>query len=179
MPRFCAGRYPSDNLVEYVSRVRAVLAENSAAVLLRGEIGQQFQAMYTNLIAAMAWQESCFRQFVVKNDKLTYLLSYNQTSIGLMQINERVWRGLYDHSRLRWDIRYNALAGCEIAELYLRKYALKHPVWQKNGDMELLAQFVYAMYNGGPGEYKKFLARERTEKHYRSDQLFLEKLQSV
>lgn len=170
---------PSDKVAEYVSRVRAVLAENSAAVVARGEMSPQFQAMYTKLIVAMAWQESCFRQFVVKNNKLTYLLSYNQTSIGLMQINERVWRGLYDHHRLRWDISYNALAGCEITELYLRKYALADSRWQKNGDMQLLGQAVYAMYNGGPGEYKKFLARARSGRLYASDQLFLEKLQWV
>ena len=152
-------KVPKDNVDEYVESVRTVLAEQSAVVLSRGEIAKQFHAMFKKLIVAMAWQESCFRQFVVKNNKLTYLLSYNQTSIGLMQINERVWRGLYDLNRLRWDISYNALAGCEIADLYLRKYALKDSRWQKNGDMQLLAQVVYAMYNGGPGEYNKFLAR--------------------
>ncbi len=172
-------KVPSEDVTEYVTSVRAVLAENSAAVLSRGEIGPRFHLMYKILIIAMAWQESCFRQFVVKDNKLTYLLSYNQSSIGLMQINERVWRGLYDHSRLRWDISYNAQAGCEIAELYLRKYALKDSRWQKGDALQLLARVVYAMYKGGPGEYKKFLARARTGKHYSSGQLFLEKLQWV
>ena len=172
-------KVPEENVAGYVARVRDVLAESTATILSRGEISEQFHEMFRKLIPAMAWQESCFRQFIVKNDKLTYLLSYNQTSIGLMQINERVWRGLYDQSRLRWDIRYNAFAGCEIAGLYLRKYALNHSRWQKSADMQLLAQVVYAMYNGGPGEYTKFLDRERTGKHYPSDQLFLEKLQSV
>ncbi len=172
-------KVPEKNVVDYVERVRVVLAEKSTTILSRGEIPNTFHEMFQKLIPAMAWQESCFRQFVAKNKKLTYLLSYNQTSIGLMQINERVWRGLYDHRRLRWDIRYNALAGCEIADLYLRKYALKHSRWQKSADMQLLAQVVYAMYNSGPGEYKKFLARERAGKEYSSDKLFLEKLQWV
>jgi len=35
------------------------------------------------------------------------------------------------------------------------------------------------MYNGGPRQYAKFLARQRSGKLYRSDQLFLEKLQWV
>jgi hypothetical protein len=96
-----------------------------------------------------------------------------------MQINERVWRGVYDRNRLRWDIRYNALAGCEITDLYLRTYALKHPDWKKDADLELLSRVVYSMYNGGPGQYKKFLARERAGKHYRSDLLFSEKLQWI
>ena len=133
--------------------------------------------MFKKLIPAMAWQESCFRQFVTKNKKLTYLLSYNQTSVGLMQINERVWRGVYDRSRLRWDIRYNALVGCEIVDLYLRKYALKHSLWENGADMNLLSRVLYAMYNGGPSQYKKFLVRESKGKHYRSDRLFFEKLQ--
>ncbi len=172
-------KVPKDNIDDYLKEVRKVLAESSSTLLARGELPGQFHGMFSNLIPAMAWQESCFRQFVVKNKKLTYLLSYNQTSVGLMQINERVWRGIYDRNRLRWDIRYNALAGCEIVDLYLRKYALKHSVWQKNPDTDLLSRVVYAMYNGGPGQYDKFLARVRADKHYRSDQLFFEKLQLV
>jgi len=170
---------PRDKMAEYMVRIKAVLAESSAAVLSRGTIPSHLQHMFARLIPALAWQESCFRQFVEKNNKLTYLLSYNQTSVGLMQINERVWRGVYDRGRLRWDIHYNALAGCEIVELYLRKYALKDPVWGKGADTNLLSRVVYAMYNGGPGEYRKFLAREDTGKHYRSDLLFAEKLEWV
>jgi soluble lytic murein transglycosylase-like protein len=170
---------PKDNVAEYLARVKAVLAESSAVVLSRGGIAKHLHGMFENLIPALAWQESCFRQFVVKNNKLTYLLSYNQTSVGLMQINERVWRGIYDRGRLRWDIRYNALAGCEIVDLYLRNYALKDPVWGKDADTNLLSRVVYAMYNGGPGQYRKFLAREGTGKYYQSDLLFSEKLQRV
>lgn len=172
-------KVPKTNVDEYLTRVRNVLSESSSILLSRGEIPQQFHGMFKKLIPAMAWQESCFRQFVVRDKKLTYLLSYNQSSVGLMQINERVWRGVYDLNRLRWDIHYNALAGCEIADLYLRKYALKHPDWGKNADMDLLSRSVYSMYNGGPGQYKKFLDRERAGKHYRSDQLFFEKLKWV
>jgi len=172
-------KVPEQDIDGYLKKVREVLAGSSATLLERGELPEKYHSMFTNLIQAVAWQESCFRQFVVKNKKLTYLLSYNQTSVGLMQINERVWRGIYDRSRLRWDISYNALAGCEIVDLYLRKYALKHSVWRKKTDMDLLSRVVYAMYNGGPGQYEKFLARLRADKHYRSDQLFLEKLQLV
>ncbi len=170
---------PGENLVEYIDRVKVVLADSSDVVLSRGAIPKHFHKMFKKLIPAMAWQESCFRQFVIKNQKLTYLLSYNQTSVGMMQVNERVWRGVYDHGRLRWDIHYNTLAGCEITDLYLRTYALKYSDWDNGADMNLLSQVVYAMYNGGPGQYKKFLARKRSGKHYQSDQLFLEKLQWI
>ena len=38
-----------------------------------------------------------------------------------------------------------------------------------------MAGVVYAMYNGGPSQFKKFLARMKTGKYYLSDQLFKEK----
>lgn len=163
------------NLDNYVQRVRKVLDVESEKVLSRKTVPKSLRAMYKELIPAMAWQESCFRQFTVKNRKLTYLLSYNQSSVGLMQINERVWRGFYNVNQLRWDIRYNALAGCEIVDLYLRRYVLKEPGWEKSSKRKMLSQLLYAMYNGGPGQYRKFQDRFRSGKLYKSDKLFLEK----
>jgi len=34
---------------------------------------------------------------------------------------------------------------------------------------------VYAMYNGGPGEFRKFLKRKEVNSFYESDKLFWEK----
>ncbi len=163
------------NIDNYVQRVRSVLQTASEKVLSRKTIPNSLHLMYRELIPAMAWQESCFRQFTVKNRKLTYLLSYNQSSVGLMQINERVWRGFYNRNQLRWDIRYNALAGCEIVNLYLRRYVLKNPGWEKSSKRKMLSQILYAMYNGGPDQYRKFQARVSSGKLYKSDKLFLEK----
>ncbi len=172
-------RVPEEDILGYVERVRAVLAEVSATVLTRQQLPEQLHAMYRTMIVAMAWQESCFRQFIEKNQKLTFLLSYNQTSVGVMQINERVWRGMYDRNKLRWDIRYNALAGCEIADLYLRRYALQGKAKTHRADTGFLAGIVYAMYNGGPGQHDKYLARHKNSKTFPSDKLFAEKLQLV
>ncbi len=168
-------KVPKKNIEKYVLRVRKVLDGAIGQLLAREQISESLHGAFREMINAMAWQESCLRQFVVKNRKLIYLLSYNRSSVGIMQVNERVWRGLYDRGRLRWDIRYNALAGCEIADLYLRKYVLagqKKPALDK----DLMVRTVYAMYNGGPGQYKKFLAREKKKRHFRSDLLFAEKL---
>ena len=168
-------RVPKKNIENYIARVRGVLDEAVERILARKQISESLHDSFREMINAIAWQESCLRQFVVKNRKLTYLLSYNRSSVGLMQVNERVWRGLYDRGRLRWDIHYNAFAGCEIADLYLRKYVLarkKEPILDK----DLMIRTVYAMYNGGPGQYKKFLAREKKKKYFRSDLLFAEKL---
>jgi len=172
-------RVPGGNKIEYVERVRKVLDDASLAVLARQQLPDHLHEMYQTMIIAMAWQESCFRQFVEKGKKLTYLLSYNQTSVGVMQVNERVWRGMYDISQLRWDIRYNALAGCEIADLYLRRHALRDKAPAPGIDTGLLTRGVYAMYNGGPGQYRKYLERARTGKTYLSDRSFAEKLKWV
>ncbi len=45
-------------------------------------------------------------------------------SIGIMQVNQSVWRGFYDLGGLRRDIRYNLRAGAEISSQYLRRYVL-------------------------------------------------------
>ncbi len=172
-------RVPEDDITHYVERVRAVLAEASSSVLAKQELSETLHGMFRTMVVAMAWQESCFRQFVEKGKKLTFLLSYNQTSVGVMQINERVWRGIYDRNKLRWDIRYNALAGCEIAELYLRRHALQGKVLAPGAKTNLLPAIVYAMYNGGPGQYDKYLARQKSGKTYPSDKSFAEKLKWV
>ena len=130
------------------------------------------------MVLAIGWQESCYRQFKVNKGKVTYLLSYNGTSVGIMQINERVWRGIYEQNSLRWNIHYNALAGSEIVELYFRKYALgrlKKDNPQKAIDNDTLAQLVYAMYNGGPGQFNKFFERKKSGRLFTSDNLFFEK----
>jgi hypothetical protein len=172
-------KVPKKDVADYILGVRGVLDEAVAKVLARRNIPESLEPMFKVMIPAMAWQESCLRQFVVKKQKLTYLLSYNHSSVGVMQVNERVWRGIYDRGRLRWDIRYNALAGCEIADLYLRKYALRKAGEGPSLDSDTVARAVYAMYNGGPGQYEKFLARDRANDYFRSDLLFAEKFDWV
>ena len=169
-------KVPAEPYPDYVTKVRGVLKKAADTIVDDEEIPPSLNKMFVEMIPAMAWQESCFRQFVVRKKKLTYLLSYNGSSVGLMQINERIWRGLYDQNRLRWDINYNAMAGCEIVALYLNRYVLRDASWIKGDKPHLLARLLYSMYNGGPGQYNKFLKREKTGKHYKSDKLFAEKL---
>lgn len=160
---------------EYLARVRKLLEFSLTSVVIRRELSTTIDTLYRKMIPAIAWQESCFRQFTVKDAKLTYLLSYNNSSVGIMQVNERVWRGIYNIQRLRWDIHYNASAGCEIVDLYLQKYALKKFGPQILSQSDLLAQLLYAMYNGGPGQYDKFLKRKKSDSLYDSDLLFAQK----
>lgn len=165
-------RVDRGDLDGHLQRVRMVLAEATAPVLAKEPLSEPLQEMFRAMIVAIAWQESCFRQFIERNKKLTFVLSSNQTSVGLMQINERVWRGIYDRNRLRWDIRYNARAGCEIADLYLRRHALQHKASVK---IDQVPGMVYAMYSGGPSQLDNYLARRQTGKLYPSDRGFAEK----
>ena len=146
--------------------------------LKKRKTSHDYDKLFPLVVISTAWQESCFRQFLVKQKKFVYLRSYNGTSVGLMQINERVWRGLYDPQHLRWDIRYNALAGCEIIDLYVTKYLAKHAKRLKAGGKlkdDTHAGIIYAMYNGGPGQLDQFLSRRAKGTFYESDKLFLEK----
>ena len=170
-----AWQVPENNLSEYLDKVRDLLKFASTSLVIKKNPPAKIQAIYHTLVPAVAWQESCFRQFVVADNKLTYLLSYNKSSIGIMQVNERVWRGIYDTQRLRWDIRYNAVAGSEIIDLYLQKYALAKSGPGILSDEETLAQLVYAMYNGGPKQYDKFLKRKQKKDFYKTDSLFKQK----
>jgi hypothetical protein len=57
----------------------------------------------------------------------------------------------------------------------MQKYALKKSGPSILKDAQTLAQLVYAMYNGGPKQYSKFLNRKKQGSLYKSDTLFQEK----
>lgn len=166
---------PKQNIQRYLDQVKQVLEKAAEDTLAKNQIKSEYQPLFRILFFTTAWQESCWRQFLKAGEKFRYLLSYNQSSVGLMQINERVWRGLYRPESLRWNINYNARAGSEILDYYLENYALKKMDPKNPLDMDTLARIVYAIYNGGPGEFKKFLKRKETNSFYQSDQLFWQK----
>ncbi|MBW2708525.1 MAG: hypothetical protein JRD04_04450, partial [Deltaproteobacteria bacterium] len=56
-----------------------------------------------------------------------------------MQVNQWIWRGTYNQKDLRWDIRYNAVAGCEILIRYLKKALSIKTVSGKPLSRDLLA----------------------------------------
>ncbi|MBF0169927.1 MAG: lytic transglycosylase domain-containing protein [Nitrospinae bacterium] len=165
---------------EYVARVRTLLAEKVKRRERNAPAPVELRPWFGQMIAATAWQESCFSQFRLAGERPAYLRSYNGSSVGLMQINERVWRGMYEIPSLRWDIAYNADAGIDILSLYLSRFALPSAAKKK---LDLppphLAGALYAMYNGGPGQFSKYLSRKQKGKLYESDRLFAEKYERV
>jgi hypothetical protein len=168
-----------ENLPSYLDRVEAVLKKTLRDVLSRSSVNTKYRPMFHRLMRATAWQESCWRQFVIKDHKVTFLLSYNHSSVGLMQINERVWRGLYRLESLRWNIHYNAMAGAEILDLYLHKYILAESAFKGVSETDSLAGIVYALYNGGPGELRRFVGGNRGKAVKNTDRLFDEKYDLV
>jgi len=167
-----------DNLEDCLGQIKILLKEAVDETLKKNTIPASHHPVFLQAVSATGWQESCFRQFLKKKGKITYLLSYNNTSVGMMQVNERVWRGIYDLKHLRWNIRYNALAGCEILEQYFTRYALSNKQTSQL-DSDTLACALYAMYNGGPGDFQKFLKRIAGGKRLLTDKLFQEKYQWV
>ncbi len=159
----------------YIGKVRNLLEEATDKILIANPLAGDYNSFFHILVLATAWQESCWRQFLVRAGKIRYLVSYDGSSVGLMQINERVWRGIYRVESLRWNISYNVKAGCEILNLYLRNFALKEIKPAKPSDLDTIAQVTYAMYNGGPDELKQYFKRSGAKKFYKSDRLFREK----
>jgi soluble lytic murein transglycosylase-like protein len=90
---------------------------------------------------------------VVRGGKVTYLRSQS-SSVGIMQVNQKVWRGFYDVERLRWDTAYNIRAGAQILARYVKDYAI--PYAQKSGDPNHIPRAAYAVYNAGPRAVGRF-----------------------
>jgi hypothetical protein len=167
-----------DNVETHLQKIKPVLEAATRENLKKNSIPESYLPMFRYAVYATAWQESCFRQFIIDKKKLTYIRSYTNTSVGIMQINERVWRGIYDINHLRWDVSYNATAGIDILNLYLKKYALPKMKSLKGKDAldkDGVASSLYAMYNEGPAEFSKFVKRRSTDQFTNIDKQFKEK----
>lgn len=154
-------------LLEYVPMVHDMLRLTvddalGSAVEDENEIAAK---VYPTLVIATAWQESCWRQFVQSEDGVQPLVS-PAGSVGLMQINGKVWRGLYDPAGLEGDIGYNSRAGAEILWHYLRDFALPSGEHLGEGGADNLARATYAAYNGGPGHLTRY-RKPKTSAHLR------------
>jgi len=110
-------------LNDYLSEVRKLLTQSSNAALAKSKVAPQYAPLFRQIVFSAAWQESCWRQFVKKGEKLAPLAS-STGDLGLMQVNRNTWRGLYDLNGLSGDIEYNSKAGSEILLYYLNRFAI-------------------------------------------------------
>jgi len=162
----------------YLPMVRDVLDHVATEQLRAKPLDAAFHREFRLLLAATAWQESCWRQFVARNDKRVPLQS-RSGDIGLMQVNQRVWRGFYDVHALKWDLVYNARSGADILQHFLVRYALRHGEHKTTGKRESLARSAYAAYNGGPRQYDRYRRANATKREKRVDGLFYEKYRAL
>ena len=148
----------SSNATEYRGNYDQLLQYDAQREINDENIDYRFRPLYLRLVKSAAWQESCWRQFVLDGNRVTYLESSTH-DIGLMQVNKYVWRGFYNIDRLEWDVLYNASAGMEILARLLDSIEIKRGAFSSQNPDEL-ARSIYAAYNGGPGSYRRWRAHE-------------------
>jgi len=154
-----------DELDAYEQRIGPLLQKTAAVELQRGALPAPYDKIYRNMVPTTALIESCWRQYVVRGGKVSYLRS-GSGSIGIMQINQIVWRGFYQLERLRWDTAYNARAGAQILMRYVKDYAI--PYAEKSGDPNHVPRAAYAVYNAGPRAVGRF---DKAKKHPREERV--------
>jgi hypothetical protein len=165
-------------LPEYLPIIRDLLTDSANSTAETNKLDDSVKKLFQNLVLATAWQESCWRQYVIKNRKVVTLRS-NTGDSGLMQINERVWRGLYNTQKLRWDTAYNVRAGVEVLHRYLVKYSLKRGEQKHKGGLDNLARSAYSAYNGGPDQTSRYRNPRAPAVHQETDASFWVKYQAV
>ena len=163
-------------LNDYLSEVRKLLTQASTAALGKYKLAPQYQPLFRQIVFSAAWQESCWRQFVRKGEKLTPLASATG-DVGLMQVNRQTWRGLYDLKGLSGDIEYNSNAGSEILLYYLSRYAIAKKEDKQPGGQ--LARATYSAYNGGPRALGRYRSASTIPALKKVDEAFWTKFRSV
>ncbi len=159
----------------YHEQMRALLDLSALHTLVTEQVPARYGAMYRRLVKSVAWQESCWRQFVLKDGRVTWLES-STGDIGLMQVNRHVWRGFYNIRMLEWDVVYNAGAGSEILAHLMLDFSTSRG--RGVDDPGALARSTYAAYNGGPSRYLRWRGREsRVERLI--DRSFWDKYQAL
>jgi len=170
-------RKPSE-LREYVPLVRDMLSMTADEAMTRARAGSEHAQVYRNLVLATAWQESCWRQFVLRQGEILPLTN-SSGSFGLMQINAKVWRGIYSLGGILGDIGYNGRAGSEILQHYMNDLALRGGEHLAPGGEDNLARATYAAYNGGPGHLRRYRKPDTSPDLQTVDEGFWERYQAV
>ncbi len=163
-----------DERADYRRTVQRLLDLAADRTFDPADLNERFETLFGHLVKAVAWQESCWRQFVRKAGAVTYLLSPTR-DVGIMQINLRVWRGLFNVEKLRWSAVYNAGAGAEILYHLLARYGVR----EARDRLENAARATYSAYNGGPARYRRYRLARAADAHRVTDRAFWEKYQLV
>jgi soluble lytic murein transglycosylase-like protein len=163
---------------DYLQTVEQLLDAVASAEHGRGKLPEAYFEVYDALLRATAWQESCWRQYIVRQGAVETIRSPSG-SVGLMQINTHVWRGLYDLDLLLASIDYNARAGSEILVHYLVDYAIRKLELEATDDVDSIARATYAVYNGGPGHLTRFRDPKTPAALKKIDKAFWQKYRAI
>ena len=168
----------SGELPVYLSRVRSLLHDTVDRTLREKPLDTKYHKLFRSLVLATAWQETCWRQFVLSNGKIRPMRS-GAGAVGIMQVVPTVWRGFYDPKPLEADIRYNATAGSEILQHYLERYAIRKGEHKHAGNIENLARATYAAYNGGPRQLSRYRTKNTPQSLKDIDDAFWDKYRQI
>lgn len=168
----------TDELDAYLAGMNVLLGQIAESDIARGKVQTRFADVYRSLIRTTAWQETCWRQYEKKNGEIRTIQSA-VGSVGLMQVNKHVWRGVYDLNRLVHELGYNAAAGNEILVHYLVDFAIKKGEHKVRGNLDDLARASYAVYNGGPGQLTRYRIAETKSALKKIDNAFWKKYQTL
>jgi hypothetical protein len=156
---------------EIVERLLTLAAERS----FDGEaLDARFDDLFRDLVKTVAWQESCWRQFVRDRSGVVPIQS-STGDFGMMQINVRVWRGFFNPVKLRWSAGYNAGAGAEILWQLLGRYGVR----EARERLANAARSSYSAYHGGPRRYLRYRSPDTPPEMRLVDQAFWEKFQAI
>ncbi|MGW8161666.1 MAG: transglycosylase SLT domain-containing protein [Desulfobulbales bacterium] len=154
-------------LEEYTTLVEQLLQSAALEQIKRSGLDGSYSSIYKDLVPASALIESCWRQFTREDGRIVFLRS-KSGSIGMMQINQHVWRGFYSIERLKWDVVYNIQAGTEILMRYFKDYGLE--IAEKNGKPEYAARSAYSAYNAGPRAAQRFMKKNAAPREKKVDE---------
>jgi soluble lytic murein transglycosylase-like protein len=168
----------AEDLDEYLALMRNLLRAVASERVAASSLEPRYRALYTPLVLATAWQETCWRQFVRSGGRIRAIRS-RAGAVGLMQVNARVWRGFYGVPFLERDVAYNARAGAEILMHYLADEVLERVGSLPHDEAGDIARATYATYNGGPRALRRWLDPGASRRERRVDDAFFQKFQAV
>lgn len=157
----------SGNLNDYLELVASLLQEQTSAWLAKNNrMPARMAKQLDPIIRATAWKESCWRHFAGSSSNPQVLRSPGG-AVGMMQINGRVWRKVYDLDRLVDEVDYNVDAGIDILTHYMIDYAIRKGEHEQPGGDDNLIKASYAAYNGGPSHLSRY-RRDNTSAQLRA-----------
>jgi hypothetical protein len=164
----------ADQLAEYRDTVERLLTLAAERSFDPDAVGERYDALFQHVVKAVAWQESCWRQFVRTPAGVGPIQS-STGDVGMMQINVRVWRGFFSPVKLRWSAAYNAGAGAEILWQLLVRYGTR----EGRERLENAARAMYSAYHGGPARYRRYRQPGVPPQMQAIDRAFWEKFRLV